>query len=152
MGARDAVVILVCALSPMRAMADGAKPFVSGGVALGAAIHDVGSSGFLVGGELSGGVVASTKRSESETGPPRWLGGYAALLRDFGSDTTRLDGGVVREFGDDPAWGFTIRPVFTLGVVAAFVRYTRFGGDREEASHTEVGLLLKLPYSPGTRW
>jgi hypothetical protein len=160
------LVVGLVVVGSSSAQAETTEPFISGGVVLGGAIHAEREDGFLLGGELSAGVISADQSTPSLASPPRWVGGYVDVIRDFGSDTTRLslgpevgwrflalDGGVVRELGDDPAWGFTIRPAITVGVATAFVRYTRFGADHVETDHVEIGVLLKLPHiRGGLRW
>lgn len=141
---------------------------VSAGANLGLSMHDVASSGFVLGGEASL-VLLHLENDESEhggdapgvpmIGTPSWLGLYGDVVRDTGSDTTRfsigpeighgilgIDGGLLAQVGDESRWGVTVRPVLTIGVVALYGRWGHFYDDLPETDFVEAGLLLKWAF------
>jgi hypothetical protein len=160
---RIGVTLAVCVVVPSHAAAE-KEPFFLTGVTLGAALHDASDNGFLLGAEVSGGLVFEKWTDESGKGTPIWFGGYLDALYDFGSDATRfsigpevgawylgLDGGLVRELEEPGRYGFAIRPALTVGFASLFVRYTHFFESTPEDTHVEVGVLLKYPFAPDLR-
>jgi hypothetical protein len=137
------------------------------GANIGLSSHEQSSSGFLVGGEASLAFLhlkADEREHEGDApgvpmiGTPIWLGLYADLLRDTGSDTTRMsvgpelgtaligvDGGLLAEVGGDTRWGVTVRPVLTVGLVSLYGRWGHFADDLRDPDFFEAGLLLKVP-------
>lgn len=86
-----------------------------------------------------------------------WLGAYTDVLRDFGTDTTRVSAGVesgvaifgldlgyVAAYKDDWRHGARARLLVTLPVLHFYAGVGRVGGD---GAHTwgEVGALFKFP-------
>ena len=137
----------------------------SGGLDLGLGLHGEGvASGLVLGGEVSL-VAAHFDRAEEGVTPyagygiVSWLGLYGDLVRDFGSDTTRLsagpevghelagiDGGLLVESGDDARWGVSGRLVGTIGVLAMYARWGHFFDDLPDDDFAELGLLITFPY------
>ena len=155
MGPRHVLAWLVM-LAPTVASADKGGSFVSAGLVLGAGMHEAGDNGFLFGAELSAGHFALGKGKRLLDLTPHWIGGYVDVVRDFGADATRItfgpeigtamigiDGGLSCEVRDG-RWGWTIRPVLTVGALAVFVRYTGWASG-DERSDVQVGALVKLP-------
>jgi hypothetical protein len=139
---------------------------VSGGVNLGLGLHgDQVSSGPLVGVEGSLVLVHFDREADEHRyagyGVATWLGLYGDLVRDLGSDTTRLtvgpevghelagvDGGMLLQLGDQSRWGVTARLVGTIGVLAIYARWGHFlsDGDLPDQDFVELGILVKFPY------
>lgn len=143
------------------ARADGAV-FAMPGIAV--AVTNQTPTGLVLGGELSIAYVGE----EYTTNDPAshdfayakawWVGGYVDVVRDFGTATTRatigpefgyrsigIDGGLLFDLGNRSRTGFVIRPVATLGVVAAFARFGKFVDDDPGNAFWEFGVLVKLP-------
>lgn len=111
---------------------------------------DPAPNGFLVGPELS-----LVYLDESAY----WLGAYTDVLRDFGSDITRLSAGLeggVAVFGLDLGYvsafsdgaradGLRGRLLFSLAVVHLYGGVGHLFGEPESRTYGEVGLLLKAP-------
>lgn len=137
-------------------------PFVSGGGALGLALHDAGT-GLILGGEISGGYLWVLNK-DNDDGPMLsrllfeygWVGGYADVIRDFASDRTRVsfgpelgraifgfDGGLLLELGDEQRTGITLRPAVTFGIITVYVRFAHFFDELSEPSFFELGILVK---------
>ncbi len=169
MGHGRAILALVvgCSLAPRAARAgDENAVYLHTGVNLGVSIHDEADDGLVFGGESS--LVLLHLHQEDDDhgdapgipviGTPTWVGIYGDVLRDTGSDTTRLsvgpelgheligvDGGLLVQLGDERRWGFTVRPVLTLGIFAVYGRWDHFLGDEPRADVVETGMLIKLP-------
>ncbi|MBK7583990.1 MAG: hypothetical protein IPI67_27810 [Myxococcales bacterium] len=107
------------------------------------------SNGFLVGPE------ASFVYLDHSTG---WAGAYTDVLRDFGSDTTRLgvgaeagmaifgvDLGYERSFGDTNHHGIRGRFLLSFAAVHFYGGVGRVFADAGGFTYGEVGVLLKFP-------
>lgn len=156
-------VVATITTSP-RAHADRGELVILPGIALGASHRT--STGFLLGGELSLAYVGSFAPDSPGRGGGDpvatnrhwWVGGYLDIARDFAADETRVtvgpelgtqpvgvDGGILLASGQRTRTGFVVRPVVTLAVVAAYVRYGRFLDGLPDRELWEFGVLLKLP-------
>jgi hypothetical protein len=163
------VVAIGCWLAPRAARASGELSLhLHTGVNLGRSIYDQAGDGFVLGGESSlvllhlgdddGADVDHDTPGIPMIGTPTWVGIYGDVLRDTGSDTTRIsfgpelgheligvDGGLLVQLGDQRRWGFTVRPVLTVGVLAIYGRWGHFLDDEPRPDVVEAGLLVKLP-------
>ena len=124
--------------------------------------HETASDSYTFGGEASVvWVESSTPKSPDAIGLNFWYGGYFDLVRDFGTDTTRItlgpelglnyvgvDGGFMVDVGDVTRTGFVIRPVLTVGVVTLGYRYGYFFDEDPDNRFHEASLLIKwkLPF------
>src|SRR5262245_47676561 len=101
--------------------------FVSAGINLAATEHDSGDTGFSFGGEISAGFGRVPLKNSENNWPDlrlKSLGGYADVVRDFTTHTTRfsigpevgtvpvgIDGGLLLQVGGEGRTGVTIRGV-----------------------------------------
>ncbi|HEY5935732.1 MAG TPA: hypothetical protein VIU61_13885 [Kofleriaceae bacterium] len=124
--------------------------------------HETASDSYTLGAEASVvWIEASTPKSPDAIGLNFWYGAYLDLVRNFGTDTTRMtvgpelglnyvgvDGGFMVDVGDTIRTGFVIRPVLTIGVVTLGYRYGYFFDDDPDNRFHELGLLIKwkLPF------
>ena len=161
-----ALVVLLTSTHASAGDADEQALVVLGGVNLGQARHDE-TTGFLLGGELSVAfthVISDHRWSKADAAPipfgeldPIFWGGlYADVTRDFAADFTRMsigpelgftmlgvDGGLLAQLGDDNRFGWTVRPVLTIGVISLYWRHGQFRDEMPNASFNEIGVLLK---------
>jgi hypothetical protein len=165
---RTAVVAcVVVALGASSARAGDDQVFVSFGFTGGVALHPELANGGVIGGEASAGIFGvehghgggSEPAILSLSGSPYWFGGYADVVRDFGSDTTRftigpevgrsyvgVDGGLLVDVGDTTHLGASGRVVATLSAVALYARAGFILDSGAPESHfIELGVLLKVP-------
>jgi len=162
------VVAVGCSLAPRGAHAGGELGLhLHTGVNLGRSIYDEAGDGFVFGGETSLVLLHLAEGDHDHDGDapgipmfgtPTWVGIYGDVLRDTGSNTTRMsigpefgreligvDGGLLVQLGDQRRWGVTVRPVVTFGVVALYGRWGHFLDDQPQPDLVEAGFLLKLP-------
>src|SRR5262249_48648178 len=123
----------------------------------GVVIHEATSNGAYLGPEASFVHFANETRF--------WIGGFADALHDFSTNTTRIsvgpelgfgpfgiDGGFTSEISESgPRFGFAVRPVLTLSVVALTGRIAHVSGGGSTETFGEVGVLLKAPFYLGGR-
>lgn len=114
-----------------------------------ATLGNRGPAGVLLGGEIS----------KAHLGRTFWYGGYADALYDRDAARTRLsfgpevgfgvvglDGGpLVRIDEGGVRAGVTVRPVLSVGLVSAYVRFGWLPGDARQDTFVEAGVLLKVP-------
>ncbi len=147
------VLLALAAAAPARADAGpklGRGLYLPAGLSLGAALRPDLPNGFTLGAEVSA-VWLETDRFV-------WLGLYADAVYDFGLEAARfsvgpelgwsvfgLDGGLlVQRAGDVTHTGFTVRPLVTLGFVAAYLRWGHLPS-APAPNFAELGLLMKWP-------
>jgi hypothetical protein len=163
------LVAIGCSLAPRAARAEGELGLhLHTGVNLGRSIYDQAGDGFVLGGETSLVLLHSGRQDDDGVdhdtpgipmiGTPTWVGIYGDVLRDTGSDTTRIsigpelgreligvDGGLLVQLGDQRRWGFTVRPCLTVGLVALYGRWGHLVDDEPRQDVVETGILVKLP-------
>ncbi len=135
------------------------------GVNLGFGLHPTPvPTGAILGAEGSF-VFLATSQSKFFALPTFWGGGYVDALWDtaggrgrasigpeFGFTVFGVDGGLVTQVGGGAVrFGGCVRPMLTIGIISLYVRLTFVPSDPEVDQTTEIGLLIKYPFSKN-RW
>lgn len=155
-----------CLLLASRADASDINWTIPVGVNLGFGLHKTPvPTGGILGAEASLVFVAMTE-SKFFTLPTFWGGAYVDALWDTAAGRGRasigpevgymifgVDGGVVAQAGGGPVrLGGCVRPMITIGILSLYVRLTFVPSDPEVDETTEIGLLIKYPFSKNNNW